>query len=133
MAARAGSRARAFGVPGKPPRYRERVASPDPLDVVGFQIVDERTGGRLIVVPGFASLDDTLVERLAECDVLLVDGTFWGEHELDQVVRGGTSAPASAMGHLPVGGVGGSLGRLARLPVHRKIYHSRQQYKPDDS
>ena len=26
------------------------------------------------------------------------------------------------MGHLPVGGVGGSLGRLANLPVGRKIY-----------
>jgi pyrroloquinoline quinone biosynthesis protein B len=113
---------RAFSVPGKPPRYREAVASPDPLDVVGIRVVDERTGGRLTVAPGLAGLDGALVERLADCDVLLIDGTFWDQHELDQVVRDGRSATASAMGHLPVGGADGSLERLARLTVGRKIY-----------
>ena len=113
---------RAFGVPGKPPKYRERVAPPDPLDAVGFRFVDERTGGRLIVAPGLAGLDDDLVGRLADCDALLVDGTFWDEHELDEAVRRERSVPATAMGHLPVGGVGGSLDRLANLPVGRKIY-----------
>jgi pyrroloquinoline quinone biosynthesis protein B len=112
----------AFSVPGKPPRYREGVAPADPLDAVGFRFVDERTGGRLIVAPGIASLDDALVEHLGDCDALLVDGTFWDEHELDQVAEKATSTPASAMGHLPVGGVGGSLGRLAKLPVSRKIF-----------
>jgi pyrroloquinoline quinone biosynthesis protein B len=112
---------RAFAVPGKPPRYRERAATPDPLDSVGFRLVDERTGGRLIVAPGLAGLDDALVGRLADCDVLLLDGTFWGERELEEVRRQ-ASTPASAMGHLPVGGPGGSLERLADLPVPRKIY-----------
>jgi pyrroloquinoline quinone biosynthesis protein B len=113
---------RAFGVPGKPPKYRERVASPDPLDTVGLRFVDANSGGRLIIVTGLGGLDDALIERLADCDVLLVDGTFWDEHELDETVKSGRSAPASAMGHLPVGGVGGSLHRLADLPVGRKIY-----------
>jgi pyrroloquinoline quinone biosynthesis protein B len=111
----------AFAVPGKPPRYRERVSTPDPLDAVGFRFLDERTGGRLIVAPGLAGLDDALVARLSDCDVLLLDGTFWSEHELAEV-RGEASPPASAMGHLPVGGSGGSLDRLAKLAVPRKIY-----------
>jgi pyrroloquinoline quinone biosynthesis protein B len=112
----------AFGLSGKPPKYRERVALPDPLDAVGFRLVDEQTGGRLIVAQGLANLDDLLIDRLGDCDLLLIDGTFWSERELAETVRLGTSAPASAMGHLPVGGVGGSLDQLAELPVARKIY-----------
>ena len=112
----------AFSVPGKPPRYRERDAPKDQLDAVAFRFVDERTHGRLIIAPGIASLDDALVDRLADCDALLVDGTFWDEYELDEVTGRPTSTPASGMGHLPVGGNGGSLGRLAKLPVSRKMY-----------
>lgn len=113
---------RPFPVPGKPPRYRERSALSDPFDTIGFRVVDERTGGRLIVAPGLGSLDDALVEVLSHADALLLDGTFWGEHELAEV-RGQIGAtPASAMGHLPVGGRGGSLERLAGAPVGRKIY-----------
>ena len=74
------------------------------------------------MAPGLAALDEALVRRLADCDALLVDGTFWDEHELDHVVRGGKKAAASAMGHLPAGGVDGSLGRLANLRIGRKIY-----------
>ena len=91
---------RAFAVPGKPPKYRERAAPPDPLDAVGFRLVDGRTGGRLIVAPGLAGLDDELVGRLADCDVLLVDGTFWGDRELEEVRRS-PSPPASAMATSP--------------------------------
>ncbi len=112
---------RAFAVPGKPPRYRERASRPDPFDAVGFRLVDERTGGRLIVAPGLAGLDEGRIATLADCDVLLIDGTFWGERELDEVRRE-PSPTASAMGHMPVGGSGGSLERLGGLPVSRKIY-----------
>ena len=113
---------RAFSVPGKPPKYRERVAPGDPLDAVGLRFVDERTGGRVIVAPGLARMDENIIERLADCDALLVDGTFWDEHELDRVAGRAASTPASAMGHLTVGGTDGSLSRLARLSVDRKIF-----------
>ncbi len=112
---------RAFAVPGKPPRYRERSATPDPLDAVAFRFVDARTGGRLVVAPGLAGLDDGLLAELEDADILLVDGTFWGERELEEV-RDRPSPPASAMGHLPVGGPGGSLAKLASLAVPRKVY-----------
>jgi pyrroloquinoline quinone biosynthesis protein B len=110
----------AFPVPGRPPRYRAAVAEPDPEDVVGYLFTDPRTGGRLAVVPGVGALDDGLLDTLSRCDALLIDGTFWSEHELRDA---GVDAPsASAMGHLPVGGPGGSLRRVAGLPAHTKIY-----------
>ena len=48
---------------------------------------------------------------------LLIDGTFWSEHELAEL---GTGAPASAMGHLPVGGPVAAW--IRGLPAPRKIY-----------
>ena len=110
----------AFPAPGKPPRYREREVNPDPGDCVGYRFDDPATGGRLVVLPGAAALDAALLDRLRECDALLIDGTFWSEHELAELGTG--AAPASAMGHLPIGGHGGSLGIVAGLPALRKIY-----------
>ena len=112
---------RAFAVPGKPPRYRERRVGPDPLDAVGFRFVDGRTGDRLVVATGLGGLDGSVIGLLGDSDVMLADGTFWSERELEEV-RGGPSPTASAMGHLSVDGAGGSLARLGKLKVGRKVY-----------
>jgi pyrroloquinoline quinone biosynthesis protein B len=110
----------AFPVPGKPPRYREGRAAPDPGDCVGYRIEDQATGGRLVVLHGAAGLDRTVLWYLEDCDAALFDGTFWSEHEMSQAGAG--TAAASAMGHLPIGGPGGSLARLGPLSIARKIY-----------
>jgi pyrroloquinoline quinone biosynthesis protein B len=87
---------------------------------VGYRLVDERTGGRLLFLPSIAALDDALLARLQECDALLLDGTFWSEDEMR--VAGAGQVGASEMGHLPVGEPGGSLARVATLAVPRKVY-----------
>lgn len=110
----------AFPAPGKPPRYREAKAGPDSGDTIGYLIEDEETRGRLAVLPSVAALDDRVLRRLEDCDAILVDGTFWSEHELAEAGAGET--PASRMGHMPLSGPGGSLRRLAGLPARRKIY-----------
>jgi pyrroloquinoline quinone biosynthesis protein B len=110
----------AFPAPGKPPRYREGSADPDPRDCVGYLVEDQETRGRLAVLPGVAALDASILRRLHGCDAVLIDGTFWSEHELAEAGAG--DATASGMGHLPVGGPVGSLGSVARLPARRKIY-----------
>ena len=108
----------AFSVPGKPPRYLEGEADAHPNDNVGYRLVDEATGGRLLFIPDCAAIDSTLGAELASCDALLFDGTFWSEHEM----LGLGGRPASAMAHLPVGGGQGSLRALASLAIPRKIY-----------
>jgi pyrroloquinoline quinone biosynthesis protein B len=110
----------AFAVPGKPPRYREHGPEPSPGDTVGYCFQDEATGGRLAFVPHVAALDDRLLGWLADCDAILLDGTFWSEDELHVAGAGGLGA--GAMGHLPVGGPRGSLGRVGRLPALHKVY-----------
>jgi pyrroloquinoline quinone biosynthesis protein B len=108
-----------FPAPGKPPKYRAEVA-PDPADCVGYLIEDPRTRGRLAVLPGAAALGEEVLRRLRGCDAVLIDGTFWSEDELPAL--GVDDTPASAMGHLPIGGSGGSLSLVAGLPARRKIY-----------
>jgi pyrroloquinoline quinone biosynthesis protein B len=107
-------------VPGKPPRYREEQVTAAPGDTVGYHLVDAATGGRLLFMPDVAALDETLLAQMADCDTLLLDGTFWCEDEMERMGVGTTSA--AAMGHLPVGGDKGSLARIADLPIARKIY-----------
>jgi pyrroloquinoline quinone biosynthesis protein B len=89
-------------------------------DTVGYQLVDESTGGRLVYVPGMAALDRDVLTWLRDADALLLDGTFWSDEEMRMVGVGGASA--RAMGHLPVGSEDGSLTAVASLPAARKIY-----------
>ena len=89
-------------------------------DVVGYRLVDSRTGGRFLFLPDVASLDQPLTSFLAECDVLLFDGTFWSEDEMQQ--RGAGNLTAASMGHVPISGPGGSLVVLKDLNVKHIIY-----------
>jgi pyrroloquinoline quinone biosynthesis protein B len=61
-----------------------------------------------------------LLDQLADCACLLVDGTCWRDDELIQL--GLAAKTAREMGHLPIGGADGSLARLASLPIDRTIY-----------
>ena len=119
----------ALALAGRPPRFarragaaagRARPASPARAHVIGYQIVDQRTGGRLLYLPGVSSLDDTLLGLMRECDALLFDGTFWSNDEMKR--RGVGTVSAAQMGHLPISGPRGSLKVLAALGPKPKIY-----------
>jgi pyrroloquinoline quinone biosynthesis protein B len=110
----------AFAAAGKPPRYRNAFPTAAQGSCVGYCLVDEHTGGRLVYLPGVAELEDATLMRLRDCDALLLDGTFWSKDEMIQTGVG--TQTAQEMGHLPVGGPGGSLERLAPLAIKRKVY-----------
>jgi len=109
-----------FALPDKPPRYMRGRETPGPGDRVGYRFIDERTGGRLVFMPGVGALDESIMMHLQACDALLLDGTFW--HEDDMQVMVGSNDTASSMGHLPVEGSGGTLEVIAPLPIKHKIY-----------
>ena len=106
-----------FTIPGKPPRYFADRANPDPGDSIGYRFLDTRTGGRLLFLPDASTLENI---PLDDCDVLLLDGTFWSDDEMERAGAGKTTA--TQMGHLPIGGPHGSLVRIANLPISRRIY-----------
>jgi len=83
-------------------------------------IFESAQGKRAAYLPALPALTPELLEHIAGCDVLLVDGTLWSDDELQRLHPGTPSA--SQMGHLPVGGDTGSLALLRHLPHTRVIY-----------
>jgi pyrroloquinoline quinone biosynthesis protein B len=64
-------------------------------------------------------MEEPLKQLLTGCDALLLDGTFWSEHEMEKMGAGTISA--SAIGHLPVSGSQASLAYIAALPIKHKV------------
>jgi pyrroloquinoline quinone biosynthesis protein B len=109
----------AFPVPGKPPRYLEGLRAGADEDNVGLRIRDAR-GRTLVYASSVGEMTRSLVDALSGADCVFFDGTFAGTDELARHA----SSPRSAkdMAHLPVLGPGGSLEKLARLRVGRRIF-----------
>jgi len=107
----------ATAVARRPPRYAR--AAPTQAFDVGLRLTDERSGGTLAYIPTVGAIDDA-TRRVADgADLLLFDGTFWSDDELRAA---GVEAPAAReMGHLPVGGAGGSLEILPQLDAKRVV------------
>jgi len=58
------------------------------------------SGKRVAYVPAVGSLSDGLLAKIENVDLLLFDGTFWSDDELQRVQ--GSSETAHEMGHIPV-------------------------------
>lgn len=103
----------------KRPRYAaDRPA--DPSAVVGYRFGQGPEGPALVYLPCVPALTDDLLAELAAADCVFVDGTCWTDDELARV--GLSSKTSRSMGHAPVTGPGGTLDRLAGLPVARRVY-----------
>jgi pyrroloquinoline quinone biosynthesis protein B len=103
----------------KAPPYSPHRQAPQVGDNIGVQVEDLTTGKRLFYAPGVGEIEAHLQPYLAECDCLLVDGTFWRDDEL--VVAGIANKRARDMGHLPQTGEDGMLSVLRLLPRPRKV------------
>jgi pyrroloquinoline quinone biosynthesis protein B len=106
-----------FPVPAGPPRF---AGGDHPGHTVGLLIHDEASGGVCAFVPGCGGLDEMLLGKLAQADLVLFDGTFWKDDELIALAIGDRTA--REMDHLPVSGADGSLERLASLGSAQRVY-----------
>jgi pyrroloquinoline quinone biosynthesis protein B len=115
-----GLRVRAFEVDRHVPRFVKERAHDTARSVVGLEIEDSQSGGRLVYAPCAASLGPSLRRAAVSASCVLLDGTFWDD---DEPVRTGIgSRTARAMGHLPVSGPEGSLEWLAALEAGHRVY-----------
>jgi pyrroloquinoline quinone biosynthesis protein B len=109
---------RAFDVPtDKPMRF------PSPSThgrVVGYRITDTSSGRSLVYLPCVQQLTPDVLEELADCSGLLIDGTCWRDDELPRLGLAGKTS--RGMGHVPIDGPGGSLELLSPLPIDHKVY-----------
>jgi pyrroloquinoline quinone biosynthesis protein B len=120
---KSGLRYQAIGLKGKPPCFARRGRESQSGHCVGYRFIDERTRGSLMFFPDVAAIDGRIANLLGGCDVLLFDGTFWSENEMQKAGVG--RVPAAKMGHVPISGPGGSLKQLAELSLirHRIYFH----------
>jgi len=104
-----------FSLGDRFPAYvsHERIASLKPEEALLGAILTSSSGKRLAYMPAVPDIDDSLLRRLDEADLLLFDGTFWSDDELIRVQGGGSTA--REMGHVPISGAEGSLRKLAGL------------------
>ncbi len=106
-----------FEVPAGPPRFAQEEA---PGHTVGLVVRDDATGGSCAYVPGCGRLDQTLLQRLGDTDLVLFDGTFWTDDELISLGIG--DRRAREMDHQPISGPDGTLARLAGLTRPTRVY-----------
>ena len=79
-------RFRAIAIPGKAPPYSPHRHDPKVGDNIALEITDLRNGKRLFYAPGLGEVGPQELEWMSDCDLLMIDGTFWTE---DEMVRAG--------------------------------------------
>jgi pyrroloquinoline quinone biosynthesis protein B len=88
--------------------------------VIGLELV--HGGKKIFYAPGLPGHGTEWSRRAKECDLALLDGTFWTDEELVSVR--GSGKTARQMGHLPLSGANGLLeqigngGRTRRVLIH---------------
>jgi pyrroloquinoline quinone biosynthesis protein B len=115
-----GLRCQAFSTTGTKVAAFASESVSHPEASVGYRITDTSTGSTLVYVPAVQRLSAAVKNQLQGCTCLLFDGTCWEDDELARLGIAGKTA--RAMGHLPIGGAGGSLEQLAVLDVRRKVF-----------
>jgi pyrroloquinoline quinone biosynthesis protein B len=109
-----------FAVPGKVALFLEAELGSGHLmgeQTVGLEIAGG--GRRVLYIPGCAAVPDWLLERADGADALFFDGTVFAD---DEMIREGVGSKTGArMGHVAIGGAGGTLERFAGRQIGRKI------------
>ena len=115
-----GLRVRAFETGQDAPRFVPDDVADLNGSVIGLEVTDRVTGGKLVYAPGVATLSEKLRDAAGGADCILMDGTFWTD---DEPIRTGISNRTSRqMGHVPVDGPDGSLSWLKSLPVRHRVF-----------
>jgi pyrroloquinoline quinone biosynthesis protein B len=110
----------AVAMPGKPPVHLEQLAPHHPEENIGVRVRETRTGRVLAYCSAGAAVTPDVRRALDGADAVFFDGTFWSSDELPALGLG--TKRAEEMAHLPVGGRGGSLARLADVRARRRVY-----------
>jgi pyrroloquinoline quinone biosynthesis protein B len=116
-----GLTATAFAVPGKPPVHLDgMVARENPELNVGLRFNQIGSGRVLAYLPSVGCISSSVLNGLAGVDGIIFDGTFWSSDELS--MPGFLRKSAEELAHWPVGGMDGSLARLAGIRARYRIF-----------
>lgn len=102
------------------PPYSPHRNDPHDGDNIALIIKDHKTQKQLFYAPGLGKITDDILQIMAESDCVMIDGTLWADDEMQQCGVG--TKTGQEMGHLYIGGEGGSLSYLDQLTQPRKVY-----------
>lgn len=100
----------------KVPGYGEEIEG----DTVGYRIEERETGKSLVYVPDIREMTPRVLERIEGSDVLILDGTFYGNEKL--IKLGISEKTSRELGHVPIMDPDGSIRDIRDLNVRSKIY-----------
>jgi pyrroloquinoline quinone biosynthesis protein B len=113
-----GLRCDVFYLSGRYPKYvKTEKAELAPREAAAALFFSSSSGKRVAYIPAIGSLSEVLLETIDGADLLLFDGTFWSDDELQRVQ--GSGETAQQMGHIPVEE---SLRLLKDIKVERKMF-----------
>lgn len=95
-----GLRCQVHYLSGRYPKYVKTESAYLASDEATAALFFESAGKRIAYIPAIACLGDVLLEKIHQADLLLLDGTFWSDDELQRVQ--GSGETALQMGHIPV-------------------------------
>jgi pyrroloquinoline quinone biosynthesis protein B len=100
------------------PRYvKTEAAKLAPNEATAALFFASDSGKRVAYAPAVGGLTDAFLEKIRRVDLLLFDGTFWSDDELQRLQ--GSGETAHQMGHIPVEE---SLRLLKNIEVGRKMF-----------
>lgn len=116
---------RPFNVPGKVALYLEDASKGDNFgtsdgDTIGLEVTDTDSGALFFYIPGCATVDGPLAERLQGTALVFFDGTLFTDSEM--IDQGLSHKTGARMGHISMSGPGGSIAAFDKLNVARKVY-----------
>jgi pyrroloquinoline quinone biosynthesis protein B len=112
-----GLRCQVHNLSGRYPRYVRIDVANLAGDEATAALFFESEGKRVAYVPAVGGFSDALLAKIHRADLLLFDGTFWSDDELQRVH--GSGETAYQMGHIPVEQ---SLRLLKDIRVGRKMF-----------
>ena len=120
-----GLKIEAFDVPGKVALYLEKAdAGPgfgtEKGDTIGLKVTSTSSGKSFYYVPGCATVDEPLAERLKGSALVFFDGTLFTDDEM--LEQGLMPKTGGRMGHMNMSGPEGSVAAFEKLGVNRKVY-----------
>jgi pyrroloquinoline quinone biosynthesis protein B len=103
---------------GSLPYYAREFAAAE--DHVSLGLLLEGDGRRLAYTPSLPEVTKAIREMYDSCDVVLVDGTFWSDAELNRTHSG--TPLARSIGHVPMSGEDGTIALLAGISARQRIF-----------
>ncbi len=113
-----GLRCEVYYLSGRYPKYvKTEAVQLAANEATAALFFESASGKRVAYVPAIGGLTDGLLAKINSADLLLFDGTFWSDDELQRVQ--GSGETAHQMGHIPLQE---SLRLLKDIKARRKMY-----------